>query len=272
MIRVNTGTGIVKKNGNRSFFRFFRRGMTLGIVLSMALYGCNDDDDDDDNAITTVQTTVIPQQTDQNFTGKSSQANRAEIELGQLAAAKATHDSVKAFAASMISEHTLAQDELKALATGKSYPFTDELDAGHLQLLNTLQNLQGAEFDRVYMDSQIADHQSVQVEYNTEIVAGNDQDIVNYANKYSPHINAHIQRAVNISNMLSEQTGTAGTTTGGTTSGTTGTTTGGTSGTTTGGTTGSTAGSTTGSGTGGTSGSTTGSGTTTGSGGTTGIQ
>src|SRR4051794_9661475 len=93
----------------------------------------------------------------QQFVQKAAIANMAEIQLGQLAAQHAENPQVKQFAQMMVDEHTQALEQLRSVA-GSSAQIPSELDGKHQKLQQKLSKLQGAEFDRAYMDAMVDAH------------------------------------------------------------------------------------------------------------------
>lgn len=167
-------------------------------LLALVYTGCKDDDDDDDDTSPTEDVS----QADRDFAMKAALSNRAEIELGELAATRAQHDSVKAFARLMINEHTTAQNELATLAQNKQISLPTTIDSAHQALKNQLMAMSGNRFDSTYISTQVVDHQRTQQDFQTEINQGQNGEIKNYANKYLPHINMHLDRAVKIKALV----------------------------------------------------------------------
>lgn len=167
-------------------------------LLALVTSGCKDDDDNNDD--------VPPQedvsQADKDFMMKATLANRAEIELGELAASKGQHDSVKAFGRLMVTEHTTAQNELNALASSKQVTLPAAPDSAHQALSQQLKTMSGNKFDSTYIHHQVMDHQKTQQDFQAEINQGKNADVKNYANKYLPHINMHLDRVKKIQTMV----------------------------------------------------------------------
>lgn len=176
-----------------------RISMLLMLALASSL-GCKKDDDD--NSTPPPQQVQTLSVTDTVFIRKASLSNLAEIDLGQLAATKASNDSIKAFGAFMVNEHTLAQNDLKALALQKNVSIPQEPDSLHKAIKQQLQSLSGYQFDSLYISTQVVDHQNAVQTFTTEINSGQDQDVINYANKYLPHINEHLQKATQLKSDL----------------------------------------------------------------------
>jgi putative membrane protein len=98
----------------------------------------------------------------QQFVEKASIVNMAEIQLGQLAVERAQDPQVKQFAQTMIDDHTKAQEQLKTVAGSQNIPIPSALDSKHQKLHDKLAKLQGAEFDRAYMDAMVDGHKDAE--------------------------------------------------------------------------------------------------------------
>jgi putative membrane protein len=81
-----------------------------------------------------------------------------EVKLGELATQKGQNADVKAFGQMMVRDHTKAGEELKQLAS-KHNITAPELDDDHRDKVDRLSKLQGAEFDREYMNAMVDDHE-----------------------------------------------------------------------------------------------------------------
>lgn len=84
-----------------------KKWMIAGSVCLLAFAACKRDDDGNDNVNTT----------DRDFVTMASLSNNAEIAAGQVAATKGNNSLVKSFGQQMVSEHTVAQADLKNRAT-----------------------------------------------------------------------------------------------------------------------------------------------------------
>ena len=61
---------------------------------------------------------------DQTFVMKAAEGGIAEVKLGTLAAQKATDPAVKSFGQQMVDDHSKANDELKSVASSRSWART----------------------------------------------------------------------------------------------------------------------------------------------------
>ena len=149
--------------------------------------------DKDENANTAVNNN------DQTFVLKASSSNFVEITLGQIAADSATDPSVKQYGAQMVSEHTAAQQQLQAIASGLGLDATATLDAEHQTLRDALLTLKGRAFDSVYIHSQVHDHDKTIDFYKQHSAHGLQKDLKQYMYETLPDITLHLQSATSIS-------------------------------------------------------------------------
>src|SRR5262249_54838049 len=95
---------------------------------------------------------------DQHFVMEAAKGGMAEVELGQLAADKASNPKVKEFGQRMATDHGKANDELKSLAAKKNITLPTLPDTKQKATHDKLASHTGAEFDRAYMKDMLADH------------------------------------------------------------------------------------------------------------------
>lgn len=100
---------------------------------------------------------------DSKILGVLDVANVSDIEQGELALSRAHAQSVKAFARTMVKEHTEAKDDERAVAKrlGISItpsPTSNDLKESSNQVVAGLRPMRKNRFDRAYMDSQVNVH------------------------------------------------------------------------------------------------------------------
>lgn len=96
--------------------------------------------------------------TNKSFVSKAAISDRGEIELSKIAATKSSNPDVKSFAQRMITDHTSASIELKAIADSKNIEVPTELDRTHEKAIAHLSTLSGDEFDKAYKEQMKEDH------------------------------------------------------------------------------------------------------------------
>jgi putative membrane protein len=143
-----------------------------------------------------------PSKQDRNFMINAAYSNHAEVAAGQLAASKGTDASVRSFGQFMVTEHSMAQDELENLADKWDIDLPDGPDSMHIMLAQKLQSLSGYSFDTAYINSQVKDHAAAIMLFDTEAKSGDQRKVRAYAQKYLPHIIHHKHMADSIANKL----------------------------------------------------------------------
>lgn len=157
------------------------------ILLPLCFISC---DNDDDNG-----TSEAISQQDRDFVRDAGYANRAEIEMAQLAVSKSEHDDIIDFANKMITDHTNAQNRLKDLADKKNIPMPDTLDAAHKAMKETLSALDGYQFDSAYVSSQVTDHEKAERIFKDGDDKNDDDELEDYAEEILHHIREHLDWA-----------------------------------------------------------------------------
>jgi putative membrane protein len=93
-------------------------------------------------------------------------ANQVDIDAGKLAESNGTNKEVKAFGKQMVTDHTGVNQQAVALVTKlkvtpEDNPTSKSLKAGGEENVKHLNTLKGAEFDRAYIDHEVAYHEQV---------------------------------------------------------------------------------------------------------------
>jgi putative membrane protein len=134
---------------------------------------------------------VAPRHDDPDWVMKVAHDGMEEVELGQLAAKKATNPDVKRFAQRMVTDHSKVNAELKQLATTKGIKLPDALDDDQKAMKDKLSKLSGAEFDREYMSMMVAGHDKAVAAFQGESREGSDAELKAFATKTLPTLLEH---------------------------------------------------------------------------------
>jgi putative membrane protein len=168
--------------------------LTLFLVAAtVGLLSCKDDDDDNKRSIS---------EPDRTFAMNAAMANQAEIEAAQLVPDRSDNSSVENFATHMISEHTTALNDLQGLVDDSDVTLSTDLDAEHQQLKAKLSALSGIAFDTAYINSQVKDHRKAIALFQQESANGKDNGLKGYANDKLPHLQEHLQLALQLQSSL----------------------------------------------------------------------
>jgi putative membrane protein len=150
------------------------------------------------NAANTVANTVsntassVTGSTDADFVEDAAIGGMAEVELGKLASTKATNAEVKKFGQMMVTDHTAANNELKALAAKKGWKLPTDLDSSHKSMLDELKGESGANFDEEYVDEMVDDHETDVKAFEDKAKNATDPDLKAFAEKTLPVLRKHL--------------------------------------------------------------------------------
>jgi putative membrane protein len=137
------------------------------------------------------------------FIAKAGAGGLAEVEMGELGAKKATNGQVKAFAKRIVTDHTKANEELRAAAKGKG-PVPSSRDPMHKAMMDKFhQQEAGKEFDRDYMEQMVKDHKTDVDLFETAADDPKlDAELRAYAKKTLPTLREHLSQAQTIESKL----------------------------------------------------------------------
>lgn len=129
---------------------------------------------------------------DQAFIMEAASGGLMEVELGTTASANAASAKVKQFGKMMVTDHTKANTELKAIAAKKNVTVPASPAEKHQSHIDELKAKKGAEFDKAYVDMMVDDHQEDINKFEDEAKNGKDPDVKAFASKTLPVLNKHL--------------------------------------------------------------------------------
>lgn len=128
-------------------------------------------------------------------------ANQVDIDAGKLAREKASNPQVKKFAEQMITDHTGVNKSATELVTKlgvtpQDNPTSQALKAGGDKNLAKLRGLDGAAFDKAYIDHEVAYHQQVLDAVDQTLVpSAKNAELKALLVKVRPAFVAHLEHA-----------------------------------------------------------------------------
>jgi putative membrane protein len=128
-------------------------------------------------------------------------ANQVDVDAGTLAASRATSQEVKRFAELMVTDHTGVNKSAIELAsrlkvTPQDNPTAQSLKTGGEKNLARLKTLQGTDFDKAYIDHEVAYHQQVLDALDKTLIPGAaNADLKALLVKVRPAFVAHLEHA-----------------------------------------------------------------------------
>ena len=128
-------------------------------------------------------------------------ANQVDINAGKLAASKSTNAEIKKFAQTMVTDHTGVNKQAVALATRLKVTPEDNAtskslyDGGETNVAN-LKTLKGKDFDKAYIDHEVAYHQAVIDAVDKTLIPGaKNEELRALLVKVRPAFVAHLEHA-----------------------------------------------------------------------------
>jgi putative membrane protein len=137
-------------------------------------------------------------------------ANQVDIDAGQLAKSMAASKEVRDFAQLMVADHTgvnkLATDLAQRLGLKpEDNPTAQSLKQGGDKNLAKLKTLQGAAFDRAYVDNEVSYHQAVIAALDKTLIPNaRNVELKDLMVKVRPNFVAHLQHAQSLQAGLSK--------------------------------------------------------------------
>jgi putative membrane protein len=129
------------------------------------------------------------------FMTKAASGGMMEVELGKLAQQNASSQQVKDFGTMMVTDHTKANDELKALAGKKSIVLPDSMSQEHMDHVKELRGKKAADFDKSYMDLMVEDHEEDVELFDEAAQNQQDPDVKAFASKTVTVLRKHQEQA-----------------------------------------------------------------------------
>jgi putative membrane protein len=149
-----------------------------------------------------------PNLTDPEVAHVAVTANSIDIELAKFAQSRTKTPAVRQFAQTMISDHTAVNGQAAALAaklgvTPADNAVSQSLQTGAAEARKKLEALQGAAFDRAYMDREVGYHQAVLDAIDKLLVPTTENaDLKKLLVDVRPAIVAHLEHAKQIRTQL----------------------------------------------------------------------
>lgn len=135
-------------------------------------------------------------------------ANQVDVDAGKLAEAKSTNPEIKKFAKQMVDDHTSVNKQAVELVTKLKVTPQDNdtskaLKTGGDANLANLQKLAGKEFDKAYVDHEVAYHQAVlDAVDKTLIPSASNPELKALLVKVRPAFVAHLEHAKHVQSMI----------------------------------------------------------------------
>lgn len=129
----------------------------------------------------------------QDFAQMAAMSDMFEIESSNIALKKVKSGPVRDFAQMMVADHTKSSQALKEAVTtsGQSLGMPASLDATRQSQLAVLNRLEGQEFEREYMNQQMAAHRQALEMLKTYAASGDTAELRQFAQSTIPAVQKH---------------------------------------------------------------------------------
>ena len=142
---------------------------------------------------------------DRKFVQMAADIDAREVQFSQRAKEKSQNEKVREFASLMIQDHGQTNRELLKLAERfheSGGPLYKHQERSVRKAVAELAALQGAEFDRRYMEAMLKDHRESVRLFEREAKNGKDAELKALAAKTLPQLKAHLEKAQQIAASL----------------------------------------------------------------------
>ena len=129
---------------------------------------------------------------DSEFMTKAASGGMLEVELGKVVAQRATTPAVKQFAQQMVTDHTKANNELKALAARKNLKLPASLGDDQKKVYDEVLTEKGAKLDQKYVSEMVDDHEEDVKEFQEASTKAGDPEVKAFAAKTLPVLQMHL--------------------------------------------------------------------------------
>lgn len=132
---------------------------------------------------------------DRKFADAAAKGGLMEVMAGELAAKNATNSTVKKLGEMMVKDHSKANEELKQWASKTAYTLPAGLDTDQQKSYDDLKAKKGADFDRMYTDMMVKDHEKTIADFKKEAADGSEASLKNFATKTLPTLDHHLMES-----------------------------------------------------------------------------
>lgn len=133
---------------------------------------------------------------EKRFIEKAAGGGLYEVEVGHLAATQGNKAAVKSFGEMLVSDHTQANNELKAIADARGVTWPTQMPAGKKREYDRLAALSGKAFDRKFMRTVgIKDHEADISLFEDASRSATDPELKAFIDKTLPALKQHLAQA-----------------------------------------------------------------------------
>ena len=136
-----------------------------------------------------------------HFIKNGIEGSLVEIKAANIAKSRSSNPQIINFANMMITHHTETVNELKKIQADKLVSSRDSINTEHENALAMLSSKSGVEFDKMYIEMMIMDHEKA-IELFKGVGNNTSGTIQTFAAKTLPSLQTHLDEAKKISESL----------------------------------------------------------------------
>jgi putative membrane protein len=140
----------------------------------------------------------------QSFLREAAEGGMAEVDMGSLAAQRASNPDVKAFGQRMVKDHSAANKDLKSVAAKSHVTIPSTVDSKHKSMHDHFAALSGPEFDKAYMNEMTSDHEKDVAAFK-KAASSSDPNVAAFASRTLPTLEEHLKEAKRIQTEVTSQ-------------------------------------------------------------------
>lgn len=138
---------------------------------------------------------------DSAFVMKAAVGGMLEVESGNVALQNSTNERVKAFANTLVTDHTKANGELMGYAAEHGMTLPTSLPAKEQMHIDGMKKMQGKAFDKHFIDMMLTDHKNDISEFEKQAVSTSEAGLKAFAERTLPTLKAHRDTVMALSKM-----------------------------------------------------------------------
>jgi putative membrane protein len=139
---------------------------------------------------------------EKDFLSNAARGGMVEVQLGNMAAQKATSEDVKQFGERMATDHSQLGQKLQQLASNLGFSLPPDLKPEQQNLISRFEKLTGKAFDSAYMKEMVSDHAKDVSEFERAASQASNADIKQFASDALPTLREHLKLAREIAGKL----------------------------------------------------------------------
>jgi putative membrane protein len=144
---------------------------------------------------------------DRQFVRDAAIAGLSNVELGKLAAEKASSEDVRQYGKQLSEDQTKTNDRLKEVASQQSISIPDALDSKHKSQIEKVAKLSGPEFDKAFLKQQLKEQEGEVRDFSDEAQRGTDPIVKTFAAGALPSLQQQLEAAKNLNKSTKKAKG-----------------------------------------------------------------